>query len=448
MANSRKPGPADLSGRVRDFLAPRLFPDARLCLGYSGGLDSTVLLHLLAGLRATLNFRLSAVHVHHGLSLHADDWAAACQSICDRLGVPIQVRQVDIVVDGQGLEAAAREARYAVFAEQSADFILVAHHAGDQAETLLLRLLRGAGVHGLSAMSEDRSLNEARLLRPLLGTTREALYSHAAALGLAYIDDESNADRSLTRNWLRGKVMPELESRFPACREVLARTATRLAESADLLDDLARLDCAGALNDEGLDLAVLGGLTPARARNLLRFWLREQTGVAPYAAHLDELLSQLLGARQDSQPTGYWGGRVLRRHRGCISLVADAGPVTGQWLWCGESELCLAGYGRLVFLATVGEGLAADKLPAQGVLVAWREGGEKLKPDCRRPRRTLKNLLREAGLPPGERLRLPLLLIEGHPVWVAGIGVDCAFQAGPGEPGWLISWQPTARSDP
>lgn len=445
MANSRKPGPTDLSGRLRDFLAPRLFPSARLCLGYSGGLDSTVLLHLLAGLRRLLDFRLTAVHVHHGLSPHADDWAAVCQTACDRLGVPLDVHRVRVVADGQGLEAAARAARYAVLGGQPVDFILVAHHRDDQAETLLLRLLRGTGVHGLAAMAEDRALAESRLLRPLLDVARDDLLRYARRHGLTHIDDESNADQSLTRNWLRGKMLPEIEARFPACREVLARTAARLTESAALLDDLARLDMASAAQGNSLDLAVLSGLAAARARNVLRYWLREQVAVTPSEAHLETLLSQLLTAGPDRQPVWRFGGKVLRRHRGRASLVADLGPAEGQWLWRGEPELILADQGRLVFLATVGEGLAADKLPAAGCTVRWRGGGEKLRPDCRRPRRTLKNLLREAGLAPDERLRLPLLLIAEQPVWMAGIGVDCAFRAGPGEAGWLISWRP-ARS--
>jgi tRNA(Ile)-lysidine synthase len=448
MASTRKPGPADLFGRLRAFLAPRLSPGARLCLGYSGGQDSSVLLHLLSGLRQTLDFSLSAVHVHHGLSANADDWAEFCRATCERLGVPFAVHRVAVVADGRGLEAAAREVRYAVFARQSADFILVAHHADDQAETLLLRLLRGAGVHGLSAMTDDRALVEARLLRPLLGVTQAELAAYARRHGVSHIDDESNADWALSRNWLRGRILPELETRFPACREVLAATASRLSESAGLLDDLARLDLARAARAAGIDLAVLAALDAPRARNMLRYWLRERTGTAPYAAHLEALQEQLLQARPDRQPTWRWGGWVLRRHRGLAELVPEVGPATGQWRWHGEPELVLAEHGRLLFQPTVGEGLAADRLPEEGGVIGWREGGEKLKPDCRRPRRTLKNLLREAGLPPDERLRLPLLSIADQPAWVAGVGVDCAFQAGPGEPGWLISWLPAGRSNP
>jgi tRNA(Ile)-lysidine synthase len=297
-------------------------------------------------------------------------------------------------------------------------------------------------------MTEDRALAEARLLRPLLEVTRDEVLGYAHAHQLSHVDDESNADGALTRNWLRGSVLPELESRFPACRKVLTRTASRMAESADLLDELARQDEAIALNQDGLDLTALGALTPARARNLLRYWLRAQTGSAPYASHLDELLNQLLLAEPDRQPVWHWQGRVLRRHRGRIDLIVDVGPAVGQWLWCGETDLRLAEYGRLAFLETVGQGLSAETLPASGAVVAWREGGEKLQPDCLRPRRTLKNLLRETGLAPNERMRLPLLLINEKVVWVAGLGVDCKFQAGPGEPGWIISWQPKAQSSP
>lgn len=445
MANSRKPALADLPGRLRAFLLPRLFPGARLNLGFSGGLDSSVLLHLLAELRPALGYDLKAVHVHHGLSANADAWEAFCRDTCLRLGVPFEAYRVEVVTDGQGLEAAARAARYSVFARYPADFTLVAHHADDQAETLLQRLLRGAGVHGLAAMSDDRALIGGRLLRPLLGVSRAELAAYAHRHHITHIDDESNADWSLTRNWLRGRILPELESRFPSCREALAATSSRLAESAALLDDLARLDLARAACGEGVDLAALAELGLPRARNLLRYWLRERTGSVPTAVHLETLLDQLLGAAPDRQPVWRWGGSVLRRHRGTVELVADSVPATGQWCWRGEPELALEEYGRLLFQPVMGEGLAARHLAMDGATVGWREGGEKLRPDCRRPRRTLKNLLREAGLPPDERQRLPMLSIAGHLVWVAGLGVDCAFQAGAGEPGWLISWLPARR---
>lgn len=459
MASSKRPAPVnaavaqrlartplDLAGHVRACLGPRLGPDVRLCLGYSGGLDSSVLLHVLAGLRRDLGFTLSAVHVHHGLSVHADDWAEQCRQTCARLGVALTVRRVAVVVDAHGLEAAARVARYRAYAELGADYIVLAHHRDDQAETLLFRLLRGAGAHGLAAMAEERETGSGTILRPLLAVARASLRDYARDHGIVAVDDESNADTALTRNWLRHEVLPQLERRFPAARPVLARTAAQLAESAGLLDDLAEMDLVQVRDEVGLRLEALNRLGPPRARNLLRFWLARETGILPGRAWLEAALGQLLHAGPDRHPALPLGERVLRRRGGHAVLTGATWDEDGvEWRWRGEPELVLGGAGRLHFLPATGAGLAAGCVPPEGARVAWRVGGESLRPDCRRPGRTLKNLLREAGVPVEQRGRLPLLFVGERLVWVAGIGVECAFQAGPGEPGWLISWCPPDR---
>lgn len=436
----------DLPANVRAFLQARLAPNARLCVGYSGGPDSAVLLHLLAGLRAELGFELSAVHVHHGLSRNADDWAEHCRRTCERLAVPLALCHVDVAPDGLGVEAAARAARYRAFAGQPAEFIVLAHHRDDQAETLLFRLLRGAGVHGLSAMADATGMAGKTVLRPLLDQPRAVLLDYARTHAIEAVDDESNANTALARNWLRHEVFPMLDQRFPASRPVLARTAGQLAESAGLLDDLAQIDLAATQVADGLSLDRLVALGPARARNLLRYWLREQTGFGPSRAWLEEALRQLTGADSDRHPALPVADRILSRHSGCVVLVEKLADVpAADWRWLGEPELDLGGLGRLYFEATTGAGLAAKHVPAAGAAVAWRQGGERLQPDCRRPVRTLKNLLREAGVPVESRVRTPVLTIDGRPVWVAGLGVDCACQAGPGEPGWLIEWRPRSR---
>lgn len=446
MASSKRRAPADPEEAVRDFLKSRLSPGARLCVGYSGGLDSSVLLHLLAGLRHEFGFSLAAVHVHHGLSPHADAWAAHCRLTCARLDVHLAVHRVEVVAGPLGIEAAARSARYRVFAGLDADAVVLAHHRDDQAETLLFRLLRGAGVHGLAAMAESREIAGRTVWRPLLPCGRDSLAGYARERVIAHVEDESNAEEAWTRNWLRHAVFPVLDARFPACRQVFARTAEQLSESAELLDALAIADLETAFAGNGLELVVLARLGPARARNLLRYWLKRETGVVPARAGLVEMLEQLLTAAPDRHPAMPVGDSLLERRGGRAVLVGRVPALPrGEWHWQGQPILDLGDAGRLCFSLTEGAGLAVAQVPDAGGRVVWRAGGERLRPDCRRPARTLKNLLREAGVPAGERSRWPLLYFGDRLAWVAGVGVDCGFQARPGEPGWLISWYPPDR---
>jgi tRNA(Ile)-lysidine synthase len=426
--------PGDLPARVAFFLAEHP-PGRDLCVGYSGGLDSTVLLHLLAELRG--EFELSAVHVHHGLSPAADAWAEHCVRQCAALGVPLRVDRVTVDRAGLGLEAAAREARYQVFAQLRVDSLALAHQRDDQAETVLLQLLRGGGLKGLAAMPEERALGPIKLLRPLLAAPRRAIVAYAAARGLDWVDDTSNADTTLRRNATRHQLLPQLEAMFPGAAVTLAQAATQFAESAHLLDALARQDAAAAINAEGVSLVHLGQLDPARARNLLRHYL-ECHGIPIRRERLHEALDQMLAARPDAQPAIELGGATLRRQRGRALLVKVVAPPARQvWRWRGDAELDLGSAGTLCFTPAEGRGVT---LPEEAE-VRLRAGGEKLQPDALRPQRTLKNLLREAGVPPWQRARLPLVYVADRLAWAAELGADAAFQAAPGKPGWLISWR-------
>lgn len=321
MASSRKLAAPDLSTHLKDFLAARTVAGKRLCAGYSGGLDSTVLLYLLAGLRESLGFRLQAVHVHHGLMPQADAWAAQAQVFCAALAVPLSVERVQVESGGgKGLEAAARAARQSAFQRQSADALLLAQHADDQAETVLFRLLRGAGTRGLAAMAEAARLPSGLpLWRPFLTVPRAALQAFAATHDLRWSDDPSNTDRRHSRNFLRHEILPRLVARFPAAVDTLTRTAAQLAEDAALLDALADLDARGAVDDQGrLSCARLGELPPARARNLLRRWLAGH-GIHTDRARLEDLLRQALAA-PDAHPRLTLAGHHLRREQGWLML--------------------------------------------------------------------------------------------------------------------------------
>ena len=322
MAASRNSLSADLPERVGAFLAARLGPDDRLTVGLSGGCDSVVLLHLLTRLGYT--GRLGAIHVHHGLSANADAWAQFCTDYCSRLGVPLSIRRV--VVDqspGLGLEAAAREARYAAFAETARDCLLLAQHRGDQAETVLFNLLRGAGVTGAAGMPAERAFGKLRLLRPLLDCSRAEIEAYAGQVGLSWVDDESNADTSLTRNFLRHEALAALNQRFPAAEASLAQAASHFGEAAGLLDELAALDWQQSSESDALRLSALKMLSLPRLKNLLRYRLRQLGWQVPVTSRLEEFTRQLQSAGPDRHPELRLPSGKMRAARGLLHWLPE-----------------------------------------------------------------------------------------------------------------------------
>lgn len=320
MAASRNKLSNELLNRVGDFVAARTATDEPLALGLSGGCDSLVLLHLLASLG--LGQRLSAIHVHHGLSPNADAWADFCTDFCARLDISLDVQSVTVnLKSGQGIEAAARQARYAAFSNCAAPTILLAHHQGDQAETLLFNLLRGAGVAGAAGMADERSHGEIRILRPLLNVPRSALESYAVAHQLSWIDDESNADTKFTRNFLRHDVLTVISQRFPAAEQNLAQAAGHFSEAAVLLDALAEEDWQMARDGETLNLRRLRPLGAARIKNLLRYRLRQMAWQTPVATRLDEFVRQLLSAAPDRHPELKLDKGLIRIAKGQLSWI-------------------------------------------------------------------------------------------------------------------------------
>ena len=402
----------------RERLNASLAADLRgkhLVAGLSGGVDSVVLLHLLRDLAPRHGYALSALHVHHGLSPNADAWARFCRKLCREWGVPLAVRRVSVQRKGRGLEAAAREARRAVFARLRAHAIALAHQLDDQAETVLLNLLRGAGTRGAAAMPAAGKLGRKLLLRPLLDAPRREILAYARAHRLAWIEDESNRDDALTRNFLRLQVGPLLEQRFPRWRESLARAARHFAAA-----------------DAGASVA-------------LREFLAARGLGAPSEAKLVDMLKQLTssGARTLIRHDG----RQLRVYRGKVEIAPAGEPMPfAAMRWRGEPRLPIPALrGELRFRRARGRGIAAALLDGRELRVGLRGGGERLRPDPRRPRRSLKNLFQEAGVPPWHRERLPLLFCGDELVWAPGLGVDAAWQAGGGASGVVPEWRSARR---
>jgi tRNA(Ile)-lysidine synthase len=469
MASSRKSSrsrgaPAILAARVAARLKHIVRPSARLVAGLSGGVDSVVLLDALQRAARKLRFRLSALHVNHQLSSNARRWEAFCRQLCQARGIPFRSVKVDVRRDA-GVEASARAARYAVFARQSCEYVVLAHHRDDQVETLLLQLLRGAGVKGLAGMPPIRKAEGGRqkaeeeirktghsssfrlppsILRPLLEVTREEIVEYAKKRKLKWIEDESNQDLYFQRNFIRHEVLPVIARRFPAYRVTLARAAGHLAEAARVLDELAAADAAGHIEGGMLSIAALRRLPPARRRNLLRYWLASHGVTMPNAERLDEALRQALTAKQDARVRIELGGFELRRFENRLHVVGSVERLSAGYArrWNGEKKIALPELGGVLAMPRArGGGISLARLRGHPVTIGLRRGGERLQPDRRRPRRSLKNLLQEARLPPWQRGRLPLLFCGEELVWAAGVGVDCRYQSAGTEPAVRPFWR-------
>jgi tRNA(Ile)-lysidine synthase len=435
--------PDALLAHVAACLA-RIGEGGRVCLAYSGGLDSTVLLDLLARLRGPRRFALAAMHVHHGLSPRADEWAGFCEREAARLAVPLRIERVHVDRDDpRGLEAAARAARYAAFAREAAEFLILAHHLGDQAETVLLQALRGTGLKGIAAMGEARAVGGALWLRPLLGVPRQALERYAQARSLQWVEDETNELTAFDRNFLRHEAMPMLERRFPQLRSSLARLARHAASADELLEALGREDAGEDAAREGLALERLQALSPARRANALRQFLAAHALAMPSEARLADMLRQLLASRDDARVLLPHDERALVRHHGRI--VVDPLPRAEPWTvpWRGERIVALgAGRGEIRFADSEGPAIALARAAEPAWRFAPRAGGERLRLDRSRPTRTLKNLLQEHRVPMWRRGQLPLLFHGERLVWVPGIGIACDYRAMPGERGLEPAWLP------
>ncbi|MCG6886328.1 MAG: tRNA lysidine(34) synthetase TilS [Proteobacteria bacterium] len=417
----------------------QLPPAKRYWIAYSGGCDSTVLLHALAELRSRLpDCTLGAVHVNHNLQEQAADWASHCRTICKSLVIPLREISVDArASSGSSPEAAARAARYAAFKQvlTAGEGLLLAQHRDDQAETLLLQLLRGAGPRGLAAMPSHRPFGAGWLGRPLLDFSRAELVQYARQAGLHWIEDPSNFDTGIERNFLRQRLWPQLQSRWPALTATLARAASHQAEAARLLQQLAAEDWQRLQPDgnQNLSIAALSTLSPERQRNLLRYWIGTIHGLAvPDQQRLKRILSEVVPARVDANPVLGWPGVVLRRYDGQLWLSDDSVPAGTRsesvLAWDLRQPLEMDAVRRLV-VSPARRGLASRWRDQANVTVRFRQGGEICRPAGRAHHHPLKKLFQEWRVPPWQRGQVPLIYVDDDLAAVVGYCVCEPFQA-------------------
>jgi tRNA(Ile)-lysidine synthase len=418
-----------------------------LCIAYSGGLDSSVLLHSLAELVARgAPYRLRAVHVDHRLQADSSKWREHCVRTAREAGIECTALSVEVpAADGAGgLESAARKARYEALRKELRpdEVLLTAHHADDQLETMLLALVRGAGVRGLSAMPALQAFPPGWHARPLLPFSRAELETWARERGLSWIDDPSNEHVGFDRNYLRHQVVPALRERWPSVMHSAVRSAMHLGEAGRLLDSLAEADARAALVGPCLRVPALKALEPERRRNLLRYWIKQQGVRAPSSRKLAAIEHDMLSAGEDREPCVEWDDAQMRRHAGllyCIPLQSGL-PEGLELKWPeGEALELPARLGRLRVVAAHA-GLAHEKL-SWPLTVRFRRGGERFRPAGDAHHRALKKLLQSSRVLPWWRERLPLVYSAGQLAAVADLWVAQEYAASEGERAVAIVWE-------
>ncbi len=417
-----------------------------LVIAYSGGLDSHVLLHVCHCLKLPIR----AIHVHHGLQLQADEWVVHCQEICDRLNIPLDILYVNAGADkGQSPEDAARIARYSALKQSlaSEEFLLTAQHADDQAETLLLQLLRGAGAAGLAAMPLQRQLGQQRIqLRPLLIFTRAEISAYAQQENLHWIEDPSNNDSRYNRNYIRQHIIPPLKQRWPAMAQSFSVAAKHQQENLQLLSNLAAIDLSAIATQQSNIILIsrLNQLSVARQRNVLAYWLKRQQ-LKPARHILEQILQTVLTASSDAQPLLRWGNHEIRRYRDHLYLLSQTLPFDSNnfFLWQPDSmpeiqltECSLSCYDVSPCLPA--NPSLKPALKQKTLRVSFRQGGECIRPVGTKHTTSLKCLFQQAGIPPWQRQKIPLVFVGDSLIAVAGYWLAADYCVKSGEPGWGI----------
>ncbi len=424
----------------------------RVAVAYSGGRDSTALVHATLVTARELGLSVVAMHVNHCLSAHADAWERHCRHQCARWaadGLPLSFaasRLRSQPQPGDSIEGWARRERYAALKRlaqrHEAELVLIAHHRRDQAETLILQALRSAGVAGLSGMPRIIEREGLRWARPWLDKPRSAIETYVQSQGLAYIDDDSNSDERYARNRLRQRVWPALEQAFPDAELALAAAATWAQQATACLDEVAADDLAAIAGDRGLMLPGLQALSVARRVNALRAWLRRQTGRAPPASLITRLSEELFGDGSASWPLA---GGLLRRYRGQLSWQGASRGVQAEPSLESTLGIRRAGTYRL---PGWGGCLRAVRVKEGGVPLAWlaqvelreRSGGESFQAGIGRPARSLKKQFQSAEVPGWLRAG-PLVYSGGQLVFVPGLGIDARVIGLPGQPQVTLTWE-------
>ena len=443
MKNNSKAILCEIDNSFNNFFNKSSKEQLEFSVALSGGIDSIVLLHSLNQLKTRLKFKLSAIHIHHDLSLSADDWLNFCHNECNKLSIPIKSKRVNIKQDlSMGVEAAARKSRYQALESNRKGTLVLGHHQNDQAETLLLQLFRGSGLSGLAAMA---IFDQERFIwRPLLKINREMIEGYAKENNLNFIEDESNNNLKFDRNFLRKEILPLIQSRYPDIINVISRSSENIAEGLNLHKAIAKEDANFyfSKDKERLSLSMIKVLEKERVINLVRWWLDVNKQLMPSKKTMHELYKQIKNVKKDAllniDISELMSIKAYRDELFLVEKVVKIDPY--ELIWRGEEIVKLPGNSKLIFKKSLGTGFSLSKIGSKTLTIQNRNGGESFKPKNNQPTRTLKYLLQTSNIPPWKRQLMPLVFSENELVAVPDFGIHYQFQTDKEEYGWDINW--------
>jgi len=432
--------------KIKDILSE--YPDAKTCwIAYSGGLDSHVLLHVLASIKNEIKPKLVAVHINHGISNSAELWEKHCRKTCEDYVVEFQVFSVNLShKSDKGMEAFAREKRYEVLEKliHDHDLLITAHHMDDQVETILLQLMRGSGPDGLVGMPQAREFSKGILLRPLLDYSREEIHKYALSESLSWVEDESNKSNKYDRNYLRNKIIPELLTRWPGALKTVQRASKHQAEARSLINEISRSDLDVVCESKyiKIDLSRFDNLSGIRKKNVLRAWIKKNKLEMPDAQIIEKIIAEVIHANTDRNPCVKWKGAEVRRYRDYLYIMKSlpAHDVEMARTWNLEETLDLTS-GYLNAVSGKGNGIKKNMLSNNIVEIRYRQGGEQIKPSGRVETHELKKMFQEQGVLPWLRDRIPLVFYENELIAVADLWVASKYAASGTEAAWQIIWK-------
>jgi len=406
-------------------------------VGLSGGVDSVVLLHALSSLLTPSSpdiskplFKIKAIHVNHQLQSAADGWQSFCVSFCQKLNISIECVSVDATPSqGEGPEAAARNARYAAFKNLLCvdDILLTGHHLDDQIETVFLQMLRGTGVDGAAGIRQISVFNSTYLVRPLLRFSREEIESYASDNNLTWVNDPSNSETKYDRNYLRHEVLPVMEKRWPSYRQTVGRFSQHMRQTSELLKQISEQDYQETYNQKKgcLEIDGINNLSSQRKNNLIRHWINSLGYQSPSDKQLNEIYT-VIAAQDDACPVLYWGEAELRRFQnGLYLLNKNREKIPSDFLinipnWQQGQRVKIPGYGVLELVLSKGEGISPSRLLSENIQITIRKGGERCRPKSRNKSQSLKKIFQEENTPPWLRNNIPIVFIDEQIAAVVG----------------------------